>query len=151
MTDILTTGSFDIIHLGHLRLFEFAKTLGQYLVIAIDTDERVRSLKSLIGARRPFNKLEDRIEFLKNIKTVDEIVVFGSDEELESICFQYNPIRVIGGDYRNKIIIGEKFCKKVIYFDRIDGYSTTDILNNKKQSNEKSLENNRADTISNER
>lgn len=116
----------DILHVGHLRLFEFGKTLGKVLVVAIDSDKKI---KEDIGIKRPFNNQNDRLEFLKAIKFVDEIIIFDSNSELESICFYYFPIRVLGSDYKNREIIGSKFCKKIVFFDRIEPYSSTRILN----------------------
>jgi D-beta-D-heptose 7-phosphate kinase/D-beta-D-heptose 1-phosphate adenosyltransferase len=86
-------------------------------------------VKRLKGKERPYNNLEDRIEFLKSIKWVDDIVTFSTDEELVNQIKIYSPdIMVIGGDYRNKEIIGGEFINKILYFDRIGDYSTSNIL-----------------------
>lgn len=79
---VLTNGVFDIIHSGHIRLFEFAKSQGKKLVVAIDTDERVKELK---GNERPINILSERIKVLNAIKYVDEVLPFGSKEELNEL------------------------------------------------------------------
>ena len=75
---VWVNGSFDILHVGHLRLLEYASLFGEVRV-GVDTDERIKEKK---GSNRPFNTLEDRVEFLYGIKYVTDVVTFGSDEEL---------------------------------------------------------------------
>lgn len=136
----LVVGTFDILHRGHIELFKFAASISNFVICATDSDRLVKIKK---GETRPFNKQNDRIEMLRSIKYINDVVIFDTDEELASICWSILPdYRIIGSDYKNKEIIGKEFVKnQIIYFDRIDGYSTTDILNNnKKQPNEKSLE-----------
>lgn len=79
---ILTNGVFDIIHSGHINLFEFAKSQGKKLVVAVDTDERVKLQK---GDDRPINTLSERIRVLNSIKYIDEVLTFNSKEELEEL------------------------------------------------------------------
>lgn len=79
---VLTNGVFDILHSGHINLFEFAKSQGKKLVVAIDTDERVKSLK---GDERPINSLTERKNVLNAIKYIDEVISFSSKEELDEI------------------------------------------------------------------
>jgi D-beta-D-heptose 7-phosphate kinase/D-beta-D-heptose 1-phosphate adenosyltransferase len=122
---VWVNGTFDVVHIGHIRLLQYAKSFGN-LRVGLDTDLRVKRLK---GKERPYNNLEDRIEFLKSIKWVDDIVTFSTDEELVNQIKIYSPdIMVIGGDYRNKEIIGGEFINKILYFDRIGDYSTSNIL-----------------------
>lgn len=126
MLKVWVNGTFDVLHIGHIRLLEFASKFGQ-LRVGIDSDERVRSLK---GEDRPINGVNDRKEFLLSIKNVDDVVIFSSDDELINEIRTYNPdIIVVGGDYKGKTVIGSEFGGKVLYFDRIEGYSTTKILN----------------------
>ena len=73
---IWTNGCFDVLHRGHIELFKYAKSLGDYLVVGIDDDERVRASK---GPLRPINNLEDRVEMLESIKYIDEVVPFSTD------------------------------------------------------------------------
>lgn len=123
---VWTNGCFDVLHRGHIELFKFAKSLGEYLVVGLDTDERVRTSK---GPTRPFNNIEDRIEMLSAIKYIDEIRVFDRDDELETqILLSGAKIIVVGSDYRNKNVIGKNLVDKVIFFDRIKNYSTSKIL-----------------------
>jgi rfaE bifunctional protein nucleotidyltransferase chain/domain len=125
---VVVNGTFDIIHPGHLALLNYAKSLGAFLVVAIDADERVKQLK---GPQRPINNQNERKLLLENLRAVDEVVVFNSSEELVDIIKQC-AIMVKGSDYKGKSIIGEANCQ-VVYFDRIDEYSSTkkiqDIIN----------------------
>lgn len=127
MKRVLITGCFDILHRGHYELIEFAAMCGTKVIIAIDTDEKVRKDK---GPDRPYNTLEDRIYALEMTKMVDQIISFGSEEELIQLLKNIKPdVRIVGSDWKGKKIVGEEFCGEIIYFDRIGEYSTTNILN----------------------
>ena len=107
--------------------------LGDYLIVAIDTDERVKRLK---GDKRPFNNLGERVEFLSSLKYVKDIVTFGSDEELEKQILNYLPdIMVKGSDWKGKEIIGGKYVKDIVFFDLVENKSTTKILTYENNSN----------------
>lgn len=122
MKKIIVNGSFDIIHPGHLRLLNYAKSLGDYLLVAIDTDTRIRELK---GKDRPFNTEFERFTLLQNLKAVDEVKIFGSQKQLETIIRNYLPdIMVKGSDYKGQSIVGEEFNHEIIFLER-DEYSTT--------------------------
>lgn len=127
MTNIVfVTGAFDILHAGHIDLLNYAKSLGDYLLVAIDSDDRIKNTK---GNDRPVNTYNVRGKILLNIKAVDDVIVFRSDEELINICKTYNPdIRVIGSDWKHKSIVGEKYCKEIKFFDRENDESTTKTL-----------------------
>ena len=126
MKIVWTNGCFDVLHRGHIELFKYAKSLGNYLVVGIDTDERVRASK---GDSRPFNNLEDRVAMLESIKYIDEIRVFDHDDELDTqVLLSDAEIMVVGSDYKNKKVIGSRHVQEVKFFDRIEGYSTTKIL-----------------------
>ena len=120
---IVVNGTFDVIHPGHLALLNYAKSLGDFLIVAIDSDDRVRQLK---GPKRPINTQTERKLLLENLKAVDQVVIFNSSEELVDIIRQC-AIMVKGSDYRGKSVIGEANCQ-VIYFDRIDEYSSTNKI-----------------------
>lgn len=124
MKKIFVNGSFDLIHLGHLGLLSFAKSLGTELTVGIDSDKRVAKLK---GPMRPINKAFDRITLLNALKCVDNVVVFDTDEELIDLIKKCD-IMVKGSDYRGQPIVGEEFAKEIVFFERIDGYSTTEKI-----------------------
>lgn len=119
--NIFVNGTFDILHTGHLKLLEYAKSLGTHLTVAIDSDDRVRLLKS---RDRPINNQYDRQYMLSMLKPVDRVVVFYTDQQLVELVSGCD-IMVKGTDYMNRRIIGESVCKRIVYFDRIDEYSTT--------------------------
>ena len=117
---IVVNGTFDVIHPGHLALLNYAKSLGVFLIVAIDADERVTQLK---GPKRPINNQNERRLLLENLRAVDQVEIFSTDVELVSIIQQCD-IMVKGSDYRGRSVLGEAHCR-VIYFDRIDEYSST--------------------------
>lgn len=128
---VFVNGTFDVLHLGHLALLNYAKSLGDKLFVAIDSDERVRQLK---GLTRPIHDAYQRKVMLLNLKAVDEVEIFSSDEELEMWIKQINPsIMIVGSDWRNKTVIGSQYAKRLEFFERIDEYSSTktiqDIIN----------------------
>ena len=124
---VWTNGCFDILHRGHIELFRYAKSLGDELVVGIDTDEKVKLDK---GDGRPINNLQDRVFMLQSIKYIDKVISFDSTKDLENAIKWYRPdIMVIGSDWKDKKVIGDIFTDKLVFFDRIDGYSTTDFLN----------------------
>ena len=126
MKVIWTNGCFDILHRGHIELFKFCKSQGDYLVVGIDTDKRVKQNK---GPDRPFNKEEDRSFFLESIKYIDKVVMFSSDEELEQRLVENGvDIMIVGSDWQGKRVVGEEKVNKVLFFDRIGTSSTTNIL-----------------------
>jgi D-beta-D-heptose 7-phosphate kinase/D-beta-D-heptose 1-phosphate adenosyltransferase len=121
MTKILVNGTFDILHVGHIKLLEYAKSLGDHLTVAIDTDSRIKSKK---GPARPVNNEYERKTMLLALKCVDAVIVFGTDEELIDLVKSCD-IMVKGSDYKGKSVIGETYCNQVIYYDRIEEYSST--------------------------
>lgn len=123
MKKVIVNGTFDILHPGHLELLNYAKSLGDYLIVAIDTDSRVQELK---GPSRPINKQLDRKLMLENLKAVDEVQIFNSPDELIDIVKECS-IMVKGSDYKGKSIIGETYCQQVIYYDRTE-HSTTKTI-----------------------
>tara|TARA_R100001163_G_C5066170_1_gene204445 strand:+ start:276 stop:668 length:393 start_codon:yes stop_codon:yes gene_type:complete len=123
---VWTNGCFDVLHRGHFEMLEYAKSLGELLVVGIDSDKKVKEDK---GESRPFNNAEDRQFALESIKYVDKVMVFESKAELEFILKNLEPdYMVIGSDWKGKEVIGEQYCTELMFFDRIDGYSTTNIL-----------------------
>jgi len=127
-TNVWVNGCFDILHIGHIRLLQYARSLGDKLVVGIDTDERVRASK---GDTRPFNNVQDRKSFLEELSSVDSVVTYSTNRELEKLLVENDiSMMVIGSDWEKKTVVGKKLVKKVVFFDRIGEHSTTRILNN---------------------
>lgn len=126
MKKIFVNGTFDVLHRGHLMLLNYAKSLGNYLVVGIDTDERIKEKK---GSSRPINDLAERIFMLMNLKPVDEVRTFDSDKDLEELVKSIKPdIMVVGSDWKNKSVIGSYYSTELKFFDRINEYSSTKTI-----------------------
>ena len=123
---IWTNGCFDILHRGHIEMFKYAKSLGTKLYVGIDSDAKVKREK---GNTRPINIVQDRKFMLESIKYIDKVFIFKSKEGLEDRIEELLPdVMVIGSDWKNKTVVGEQYVGELVFFDRIEGYSTTNIL-----------------------
>ena len=125
MKRIFVNGTFDVLHIGHIALLNYAKSLGDQLVVAIDSDERVKRLK---GNNRPVNNAQERQLILANLKAVDYVEIFDTDQDLINIIKTCN-IMVKGSDYANLPIIGKELIE-VVLFERIYEYSSTGKIQN---------------------
>tara|TARA_R100000808_G_scaffold18460_1_gene40436 strand:+ start:276 stop:668 length:393 start_codon:yes stop_codon:yes gene_type:complete len=126
MVVVWVNGCFDVLHRGHFELLEYAKSVGDYLVVGIDSDAKVRQDK---GSCRPYNNEKDRKFALECLQAVDKVVIFNSAEELNTLISAILPdIMVIGSDWRGKKVVGQAHTKELKFFDRIGDYSTTNIL-----------------------
>ena len=123
---VFVNGTFDVLHFGHIELLNHAKGLGDFLYVGIDSDERVKQLK---GPTRPIHNQENRKFLLENLKAVNRVLLFNTDEELTELVKIIKPdIMVVGSDYQNKRVIGSEYAKELKFFERIDEYSTTKII-----------------------
>ncbi len=121
---IWVNGCFDIIHAGHIELLKYARSVGDRLVVGLDTDERVQESK---GPTRPINTLQHRKSVIEAIRYVDEVVAFGSDDALRNaILWSQANIMVVGEEYRGRVI-GSETVKEIKYFNRLYNLSTTSI------------------------
>ena len=119
-------GCFDVLHYGHFKLIQYAVAIGGKLVIGIDSDERVKQLK---GEDRPFHTQEQREYNLNQIRGVGEVIVFHTEDELREILKRLKPdVFIIGSDYMYKPIVGGEWANEIKFFDRIEGFSTTKLL-----------------------
>jgi rfaE bifunctional protein nucleotidyltransferase chain/domain len=127
MTRVVVNGTFDIIHVGHLKLLEYARSFpNSYVLVLTDSDRRIKELK---GQDRPINNEYERCSMLSAMKYVDRIETFDSDQELIELIKGFNPdIMVKGSDYQDKPIIGAEYCKDIKFYDRFKHYSTTDTI-----------------------
>jgi rfaE bifunctional protein nucleotidyltransferase chain/domain len=123
---IVINGTFDIIHTAHIEMMNFAKDNGDYLLVCIDTDKRVKELK---GELRPIYSQEERKFLLENLKAVDEVKLFDSERDLINIFKEYQPDKMVkGSDYFGTHYVGYEYCKETLWFERKDGYSTTKTI-----------------------
>jgi D-beta-D-heptose 7-phosphate kinase/D-beta-D-heptose 1-phosphate adenosyltransferase len=129
MKTVWTNGTFDVLHMGHIKLFREARKLAGpkgIVVVGTDSDERIRTLK---GPTRPINDLFDRVDFLRSIKYIDDVVAFSSEDTLIANIKRYSPdIILIGDDYIGKRVVGGEFTKQIIYFPRYGGLSSSKII-----------------------
>ncbi len=123
---VFTNGCFDLIHLGHVSLFQKAKTLGDVLIVAINSD---KSLQCLKGPKRPLVGEKERAKLLLALKPVDYVVVFGEQTPKEILSELKPDVLVKGGDYKLSEIVGREYVKKVYRFPFVKGKSTTNLIN----------------------
>ena len=131
---VFTNGCFDILHLGHLKYLEESKKLGDFLIVAINSDESVKILK---GSGRPVNNYTLRSKNLMKLKFVDEVIVFSERTPINLIKYLLPDVLTKGGDYKTIDIVGssvvEKSGGKVVVLPFLKGYSTTNIINSKRK------------------
>ena len=121
---VFTNGCFDVLHRGHIELLRYCKSIGNRVVVGINTDESVRAIK---GPSRPFFNQEDRKCVLEALRFVDEVVFFTEPTPHNLISRLKPSVIVKGGDYDASKVVGNDLCEVKI-FNYLDGYSTTNIL-----------------------
>lgn len=126
---VFTNGCFDVLHLGHVRYLDKAKSLGDVLVVGLNSDASVRKLK---GPGRPVNGIQDRAGVVKALKAVDYVTVFKEETPLNLIRALGPDILVKGGDWKPKDIVGSDFVLshggKVLSLPFVKSRSTTKVL-----------------------
>ncbi len=131
---VFTNGCFDILHRGHIEYLKQAKSLGDFLLIGLNSDSSVKKIK---GDSRPINKEIDRAIVLDSLKDVDGVVIFTEDTPYNIIKEILPDFLVKGGDWAEDRIVGADIVKKtggkVISLKYVDDYSTTGILDKLKK------------------
>jgi len=122
---IFTNGCFDVIHSAHIELFKFCRSLGDIVIVGLNSNDSIKRLK---GKTRPIYDLEDRIKILESIEYIDYIVSFEEDTPIDLIKQIRPHILVKGGDYTKDNIIGKEYAEVVI-FNYIKEKSTTNTIN----------------------
>ncbi|MFN3455610.1 MAG: D-glycero-beta-D-manno-heptose 1-phosphate adenylyltransferase [Pseudobdellovibrio sp.] len=126
---VFTNGCFDLLHIGHVRYLEQAKSRGDILIVGINTDASVQALK---GPTRPIQNENDRAEILASIKAVDHTILFGEETPINLIKSIKPDVLVKGGDWKVEQIVGWDFVQSyggaVESLQFIDGKSTTNII-----------------------
>ena len=122
---VFTNGCFDILHVGHVKYLQIAKSFGDILIVGLNSDESVSRLK---GSSRPINIAQDRAYLLAALEAVDFVVPFESDTPYELIKMIKPDVLVKGGDYEGKIVVGTEFAGELKLVDFVDGKSTTKTI-----------------------
>lgn len=122
---VFTNGCFDILHVGHVKYLQIAKSFGDILIVGLNSDESVTRLK---GPTRPVNIAEDRAYLLAALEAVDYVVPFAEDTPYELIKMIKPDVLVKGGDYEGKEVIGTEFAGELKLVDFVDGKSTTKTI-----------------------
>lgn len=123
---IFTNGCFDIIHSGHIKYLETAKSFGDILIVGLNSDKSVSSIK---GSSRPINSEKDRALVLAALESVDYVVIFDEDTPYNLIKSILPKTIVKGGDYKDQNVIGSDIADELRLVDFIDGRSTSKIIN----------------------
>ena len=128
-TTVFTNGCFDILHSGHVHLFRQAKELGDILLVAVNDDPSVRSLK---GPDRPVFPLEERLEVLEAVEVIDYLISFSQPTPRELIQALLPDVLVKGGDWKPDEVVGKEEVKgaggRVIIIPYLPGRSSSEIL-----------------------
>ncbi len=132
---VFTNGCFDIIHRGHVEYLEFAASLGDILIIGLNTDDSVRRLK---GTERPINRFEDRALVLASLEAVDYVVGFSEDTPYQLIKEIVPDVLVKGADYKPEDVVGRDIVEanggRLVLAPFKSGYSTTGLIEKIKRS-----------------
>lgn len=130
---VFTNGCFDILHVGHVKYLEVAKSYGDVLILGLNADSSVRKLK---GPTRPINTQDDRAYILASLESVDYVVIFEEETPYELIKLVNPDILVKGGDYEGKEVVGQDIADELKLVQFVDGKSTTNTIK-RIQENEK--------------
>ena len=126
---VFTNGCFDILHPGHTRYLYAARELGDYLIVAINSDSSVKAIK---GPDRPVIPQDQRAEILAAMECVDGVIIFYEDDPLEVIKYLMPDILVKGGDWNEQDIVGADIVKgaggEVKRISFFNGFSTSEII-----------------------
>lgn len=128
-TIVTTNGCFDILHVGHVRYLEKAKSFGDVLIVALNSDKSVKSIK---GESRPINNENDRAEVLSGLKSVDYVVLFDEDSPID-LLLQIKPdVHTKGADYTIESLPEAKGIMdaggRIEFISFVEGKSTTSII-----------------------
>jgi D-beta-D-heptose 7-phosphate kinase/D-beta-D-heptose 1-phosphate adenosyltransferase len=122
---VFTNGCFDILHVGHVKYLQEAKSFGDILIVGLNSDASVSRLK---GPIRPVNPAEDRAYILAALEAVDYVVPFTDDTPHDLIKLVSPDTLVKGGDYEGKAVVGTEFASELKLVDFVDGKSTTKTI-----------------------
>lgn len=122
MRKVITYGTFDLFHMGHLNILKRAKELGDYLIVAVSSD-RFNAIKG----KQAYHSDHDRMEILKAIRYVDEVILEETwDQKVNDVQKYQVDVFVMGDDWEGKFDFLKDYCE-VVYLPRTEGVSTTKI------------------------
>ena len=122
MQTVITYGTFDLLHKGHVRLLKRAKALGDYLIVGVSTDKF-----NAVKGKRAYTSYKDRKYVLEAIKYVDKVIPEqGWGQKIHDVKKYHVNTFVMGDDWKGKFDFLKKYCK-VVYLPRTKGISTTKI------------------------
>ena len=134
-TVVTTNGCFDILHVGHVRYLEKTKTFGDYLIVLLNSDKSVKSIK---GPSRPVNNEMDRAEILSALRCVDYVVLFDEDSPRNLLDEMKPDVYTKGADYTMETLPEADIMKKngtrVEFIDFVEGKSTTKTIEKMKEA-----------------
>jgi D-beta-D-heptose 7-phosphate kinase/D-beta-D-heptose 1-phosphate adenosyltransferase len=130
---VFTNGCFDILHVGHVKYLQEARSFGDVLILGLNADSSVRKLK---GPSRPINNQEDRAYILASLESVDYVVIFEEETPYDLIKLIKPHVLVKGGDYEGKEVVGQDIADELKLVQFVDGKSTTNTIK-RIQENEK--------------
>ena len=122
---VFTNGCFDILHIGHIKYLEKAKSFGDILILGLNSDNSIRRLK---GENRPINTQTDRAYILASLEVVDYVVIFNEDTPLDLIKLIKPDVLVKGSDYEGKEVVGQDIAKELKLVQFIDAKSTSKMI-----------------------
>jgi D-beta-D-heptose 7-phosphate kinase/D-beta-D-heptose 1-phosphate adenosyltransferase len=126
---VFTNGCFDILHLGHVRYLEKAKSLGDVLVVGVNSNSSVRKLK---GPKRPILPEKERTEILSGLGCVDYITIFNEADPLKLIASLKPDLLVKGGDWTREQIVGREVVERsggqLVIIPFVKGASTSNVI-----------------------
>lgn len=126
---VFTNGCFDLLHVGHIRYLEKAKTLGDILIVGVNSDRSVRLLK---GPERPILPEEERTEILSALECIDYITLFDETTPLELIARIQPHVLVKGGDWTKETTVGKEIVEasggEVVILPFVEGHSTSNLI-----------------------
>ena len=134
-TIVTTNGCFDILHVGHVRYLQKAKSFGDILIVALNSDKSVKSIK---GESRPINNENDRAEVLSALRSVDYVVLFDEDSPINLLLEIKPDVHTKGADYTIETLPEAKgimaSCCRIEFISFVEGKSTTSIINKLKNN-----------------
>lgn len=131
MKKVITYGTFDLLHTGHINILRRAKALGDYLIVAVSTDEF-----NMLKHKEAYHSFEERKQILEAIKYVDEVIGENDwDQKVDDVKKYHIDTFVMGNDWEGEFDFLKEYCE-VVYLPRTSGISTTKIKDELKQKND---------------